>query len=393
MQLRNTMFVGLLSVTLLSGCTWFSGEEDVVTLSPLPNVNNQFQPTTVWSRSVGVGSGDFYSNLHPAWRDAHVFAADRRGVVKALDADSGKEIWSKDLAIRTSFFSRNRPAQLSGGVTAAGDRVYVGSELAKVYALDAQDGSLTWETTVAGEALSTPVVSDGVVLIHTSKGILQALNEADGAVKWTVNLDMPSLTLRGECAPTTAFGAAIVGGDNGRVSAVMINQGQLIWQQRISQQSGATEIARINDVQTTPVVVNSVVYALAYNGNLAALDLRSGQVMWSREIGSITNLLVAGGRIYLVEQNDRVIAMDTQRGVTLWRQCDLMHRNLTSPVLYNGYIVTGDSEGYLHWINTDDGRFVAQQKVDSAGLLATPIVAGDKLIVQAKNGKVYAITC
>ncbi|WP_244267077.1 outer membrane protein assembly factor BamB, partial [Sodalis-like endosymbiont of Proechinophthirus fluctus] len=268
----------------------------------------------------------------------------------------------------------------------------VGSELAKVYSLDAQDGSLAWETTVAGEALSTPVVSDGVVLVHTSNGMLQALNETDGAVKWTVTFDVPPLTLRGASSPTTAFGAAIVGSDNGHVNVIMINQGQLIWQQRIPQHIGATEIARIKDVQTTPVVVNGVVYALAYNGNLVALDLRSGQVIWSREIGSVTNLLVDGGRIYLVDQNDRVIAVDTQGGVTLWCQSDLQHRNLTSPVLYNGYIVTGDSEGYLHWINTDDGRFVAQQKVDSAGLLAIPIVAGDKLVVQAKNGEVYAIT-
>ncbi len=46
--------------------------------------------------------------------------------------------------------------------------------------------------------------------------------------------DMPSLSLRGESAPATAFGAAIVGGDNGRVSAVLMQQGQMIWQQRIS---------------------------------------------------------------------------------------------------------------------------------------------------------------
>lgn len=392
MQLRNTMFAGLLSVTLLSGCSWFSGEEDVVTMSPLLKVNNQFKPTIIWSHSVGSGSGEFYSNLHPAWQDDRVFAADRRGVVKALDADSGKEIWSTNLSIHTGFFSRNRPAQLSGGVAAAGSRVYVGSELAKVYALDAQDGSVAWETTVAGEALSTPVVSDGVVLIHTSNGMLQALNAADGVVKWTVNLDVPTLTLRGESSPTTVFGAAIVGDDNGRVTAVMNDQGQLIWQQRISQPSGATEIARIKDVQTTLVVVNGVVYALAYNGNLAALDLRCGQVMWSREIGSVTNLLVDSGWIYLVDQNDCVIAVDTQSGGILWRQSQLLHRNLTSPVLYNGYIVTGDSEGYLHWINTDDGCFVARQKVDSAGLLAAPIIAGNKLIVQAKNGEVYAIT-
>ncbi|CUX97463.1 outer membrane protein assembly factor BamB [Candidatus Hoaglandella endobia] len=392
MQLCKIRFLGLLSIILLSGCASLSSEEDIVTRSPLPKVNNQFQPTMVWRRSVGSGSGDFYANLHPAWQNDYVFAADRFGVVKALDADSGKERWSTDLSIRTSLFSRKKPAQLSGGVTAVDDKIYIGSELAKVYALKVQDGSLVWESTVIGEALSTPVVSNGLVLIHTSNGMLQALNEADGAVKWTVNLEeMPPLTLRGESAPTISFGAAIVGGDSGQVSAVMINQGQLIWQQSIYQPIGVTDIDRIHDVQTTPVVVNGIVYALAYNGNFAALDLRSGQLMWSKKIGSVTNLVVDDNRIYLVDQNDRVIALKLQGGVTLWRQNELLHRNLTSPVLYNSYIVTGDSEGYLHWINTDDGSLIAQQKVDSSGLLAKPIVVDNKIIVQAKNGEIYSL--
>ncbi|MCR3755938.1 MAG: outer membrane protein assembly factor BamB [Sodalis sp. Psp] len=390
MQFR-TIFIGLLSVTLFSGCAWFNSEKNTAAISSLPKVDNQFQLKTIWKHSVGNGSGDFYSNLHPAWQGSRVFAADRHGIVKALDVDTGKKVWLVDLSIRNGFFLRSRPAQLSGGLTAAGTRVYLGSELAKVYALNTQDGSISWEASVAGEALSTPVVSDGTLLVHTSNGMLQALNETNGAIKWTVNLDVPPLTLRGVSSPTTAFGAAIVGGDNGRVSAVLINQGQLIWQQRISHLNGMTEIARLNDVKTTPVVVNGVVYALAYNGNLVALDLYSGQVLWSREkIGSTTNLLVDGSRIYLVDQDDRVIAVNIQDGIIVWCQSKLMHRNLTSPVLYNGYIVTGDSEGYLHWINTDDGQFVAQQKVDGSGLLSTPVIANSKLIVQAKNGKVYA---
>ena len=157
------------------------------------------------------------------------------------------------------------------------------------------------QTRVAGEALSRPVVSDGMVLVHTSNGQLQALNETDGAVKWTVNLDMPALSLRGESAPATAYGAAIVGGDNGRVSAVLMQQGQMIWQQRISTATGPTEIDRLNDVDTTPIIVNGVVYALAYNGNLTALDLRSGQIMWKRELGSVNDFIVDGNRIYLVD--------------------------------------------------------------------------------------------
>src|SRR5471030_615812 len=167
MQLRKTFFVGLISIALLSGCSLFSGEEDVVTMSPLPKVENQFQPTEVWSRSVGNGTGAFYSNLHPAWQDNRVFAADRRGTVKAMDIDTGKEIWSVDLSEKTGFLSSNLPALLSGGVAVADNRVYSGSEKAQVVALSADDGSGAWQTKVAGEALSMPVGSDGLVLIHT----------------------------------------------------------------------------------------------------------------------------------------------------------------------------------------------------------------------------------
>ncbi|QGH62475.1 outer membrane protein assembly factor BamB [Serratia proteamaculans] len=392
MQLRKTLLVGLVSVALLSGCSLFNSEEDVVTMSPLPKVENQFTPNKAWSTSVGDGVGEFYSHLRPAFQDNTIYAADRHGIVKALDADNGNEKWKVDLSEKTGFLSSNLPALLSGGIAVAGDKAYVGSEKAVVYALNTSDGTVAWQTKVAGEAISRPVISDGMVLIHTTNGLLQALNESDGAVKWTVNLDMPSLSLRGESAPAVAFGAAIVGGDNGRVNAVLMQQGQLIWQQRISQPSGATEIDRLNDVDTTPVIVEGVVYALGYNGNLAALDLRSGQIMWKRELGSVNDFIVDAGRIYLIDQNDRVVALSTEGGVTVWTQSDLLHRNLTPPVMYNGFLVTGDSEGYLHWINTTDGRFVAQQEVDSSGFLSAPMVAGDKLVIQAKGGKVYAFT-
>jgi len=391
MQLRKLLVPGLISLTLLSGCSLFSGEEDVVKMSPLPTVENQFTPTKVWQTSVGNGVGDFYSNLHPAWQGGTVYAADRRGLVKAVNADDGKQIWQTSLAEKTGFFSSNISALLSGGLTVEGSHIFVGTEKAKVYALNTDDGSVAWETTVAGEALSRPVVSEGLVLIHTGNGLLQALDETDGSIKWTVNLEMPSLSLRGESAPAVAFGAALVGGDNGRVSAVLMQQGQLIWQQRISQATGTTEIDRLSDVDTTPVIVNGVVYALAYNGNFAALDLRSGQILWKRELGSVLDFVINDKNIYLVDQNDRIMSLTIDGGVTVWTQSDLLHRGLTSPVLYDGYIVVGDSEGYMHWVNTSDGRFVVQQKVDSSGFQTDPVVASNKLLIQAKDGTLYAL--
>ncbi|EKT55711.1 outer membrane protein assembly factor BamB [Providencia sneebia] len=389
MQLRKTLLIGLVASALLAGC---SSETDSIVMAPLPQVVNQFTPTIVWDKSVGNGVAQFYSDLSPAWDGSAVYAADRKGLVKAFDLDSGKELWSVDLSKRTGFLSSNLSALLSGGLTVSGDNIYIGTERGTVIALNKEDGAVVWDVEVAGEALSRPTESNGLVMVHTSNGMLQALDVTNGEIKWTVNLETPSLSVRGESAPAVAFGAAIVGGDNGRVSAVLLSQGQLIWQQRISQVTSSTEIGRLDDVDMTPIIDDGVIYAIAYNGTLAALDMRSGQIMWKRDLGSVNNMVLSGENLYLVDQNDRVLSIRKSDGVTLWSQEDLLHRGLTAPEMFNGYLVVGDKEGYLHWLDMSTGGFVAQNKLNSSGLQSRPVVASDKLMVQARNGTVYLLT-
>lgn len=391
MQLLKYLLPSLVSVSLLSGCSLFNSEEDVNKMAALPKVENQFTASILWHVSVGDGIGDYYSNLHPAFKNNMVYAADRMGIVKAVNVENGKLFWETNLSTKTGLFSARKSSLLSGGITVDSQHLYIGSERGEVYALNRKDGRVAWHVPVAGEALSSPVVSDDLLLIHTSNGMLQALDTAAGTSKWVVNLGSSSLTLRGESAPTVAVGGAIVGADNGRVNAVLINQGQLVWQQQISQTTGSSEIDRLNDVDTTPVVSKGVVYAQAYNGNLVALDLRNGQIQWKREIGGVKNLLVLEDRIYLIDQNDRINVLSTDNGVPIWRQSDLLHRNLTAPVIFDSYLVTADSEGYVHWLNTTNGRFVSQQKIDGSGIQAQPLVAGDKLLLQAQNGELYAL--
>ncbi len=388
MQLRKTLLVGLVSSVLLAGC---SSEQDTIVMSPLPEVTSQFTPETVWDKSVGDGVGKYYSHLSPAWEGSSVYAADRNGLVKALDTDSGVEIWSVNLAEKTGFLSANIPAMLSGGLTVSGEHVYVGTERGTLIALNANDGEIAWTANAGGEVLSRPEVSDGLVLVHTGNGLLQAFDTASGEQRWSLNLDTPSLSVRGESAPAVAMGAAFVGGDNGRVSAVMLGQGQIIWQQRISQTTGTTEISRLNDVDMTPVVADGRVYAIAYNGNLVAMDMRSGQILWKRDFGSVNELVLDGESLYVVDQDDNVYGLRAADGVTMWSQDKLLHRNLSAPEIFNGYLVVGDGEGYLHWLDTSNGQFVAQNKLNSSGILSRPSIAGDKLMVQARDGRLYLL--
>ncbi|MBT0316992.1 outer membrane protein assembly factor BamB [Morganella morganii] len=388
MQLRKTLLVGLVASVLLAGC---SSEQDTIVMSPLPEVTSQFTPETVWDKSVGDGVGKYYSHLSPAWEGSSVYAADRNGLVKALDTDSGVEIWSVNLAEKTGFLSADIPAMLSGGLTVSGEHVYVGTERGTLIALNANDGEIAWTANAGGEVLSRPEVSDGLVLVHTGNGLLQAFDTASGEQRWSLNLDTPSLSVRGESAPVVAMGAAFVGGDNGRVSAVMLGQGQIIWQQRISQTTGTTEISRLNDVDMTPVVADGRVYAIAYNGNLVAMDMRSGQILWKRDFGSVNELVLDGESLYVVDQDDNVYGLRAADGVTMWSQDKLLHRNLSAPEIFNGYLVVGDGEGYLHWLDTSNGQFVAQNKLNSSGILSRPSIAGDKLMVQARDGRLYLL--
>lgn len=390
MQCRRLIGLNtLLLMGLLSGCSLFNREQDVVKVSPLPIVVNQFKLNQVWKQTVGQGVGSFYSRLQPAYQAGRVYVADRQGRVAALSAAKGEVIWQ----VKLSAPLNKRSALLSGGITLAGEQLLISSENAEVLALKVTDGNLLWRQTVGGEVISRPLVDQGLVLVHTNNGLLEALDQQSGQPRWQQSLDIPLLSLRGSSNPVASSeGIMVVGGKNGRVNALSLEQGELLWQQQIAQPTGTTEIDRLNDVAATPVIIDNRVLALSYHGTLSALALHSGQVMWQRPISSASDFIVVSQQLYLVDQADNVIAVDSRSGVELWRQSALRHRQLTSPTLYQGALVVGDAQGYLHGLSVEDGQLIAQQKLDSSGFYSAAVVAGDRLVVQARKGALYALS-
>ncbi|MGP1939608.1 MAG: outer membrane protein assembly factor BamB [Arsenophonus sp. ET-DL9-MAG3] len=390
MHFSRTFLISFLILTLLIGC---STEKDFIMTPLLPKINNQFTPSIIWHHSIGNGSGKYYSQLSPIYNDSIVYAADRKGTVKSMDATSGKILWSINLSEQIGFLKVNLSTVLSSGLTISGDKLYIGTEIGKVIALSKINGKIIWEKDVAGEVLSQPVVSDGILLVHTSNGVLQALDSQTGQNKWNINLDISTLSIRGKSTPAIAYGIVIVGSDTGRITAIMLDQGQIIWQQYISKIYGITEIDRLHDIDITPVIdINSgTIFVIAYNGDLVAIDIHSSKIIWKCSIGSVNNIIVSNNIIYLVDQNNYMLAIYKNNGVILWTQNALSDRNLTAPIIYDGYLVVGDQNGYLYWLNIHNGRFVAYNKLDNSGLHSRPVIAGDKLLIQSKNGTIYLI--
>ncbi|MDO6704632.1 outer membrane protein assembly factor BamB [Photobacterium sp. 1_MG-2023] len=365
------------AIGVLSGC---ASEEEAVQMATLPAVTNQFTPVQDWTRSIDDGVQHFYSRLVPVTGYGKLYVASRNGLIEALDPVTGQLVWEHQIDAEES-------AKLSGGLSVAYNKVFVGSENAEVIALDAETGEEAWRAKVDGEVLAKPLADEGMVMVNTSRGILQAMDAQTGATKWQISSEVPTLTLRGDSAPVSISGGVFWGQANGRLAGAYIQNGQLIWQQPVGQPQGATEIDRLVDVDASPVIDGGRLYTAGYNGNLIAIDLRSGQQVWKRNYSSATDFVIESGVLYLVTAEDHLVAVDIRSGTELWKNSELSYRILSAPAVIGGRLVVGDSLGYLHWLDPLNGEFVAQQQTDGSGISVPPLALNDGYLVVTREGK------
>ncbi|GAD91308.1 outer membrane protein biogenesis protein BamB [Vibrio halioticoli NBRC 102217] len=380
-MLTNKWLRRILLTTFTVALVGCASEEDTIIMAPVPVVESQFTPSVVWSNSVGDGVGQYFSKLTPAYAYDKVFVASRDGDVAAFDATSGDEVWSVDL-------EKDVPARLAGGIKASYGQLFIGSENGEVISLDAATGEEKWRVEVDGEVLSVPETDSNLVLVHTTRGALIALDEETGNEKWTVSTEVPTLTLRGTSSPVAVSGGVFWGTSNGRLAAALVDRGQMIWQQPVGTPKGATEIDRLVDSDAQPLVIGGMLYTIGINGQLIAIDLRSGSAAWKRNYSSAQNMATDGRNIYLVTDKDHIVAVDARSGTELWENRQLEYRLLTGPAVIDRKLVLGDSEGYLYWLDRNTGEFISQQMEDDSGFAVAPIEVEDGFVITTRNGDV-----
>ncbi len=379
----------LCSALVLAGCS--SKDDEPV----LPEIENKVHSTEVWSQSVGAGIEHFDSQLSPMLVGDKVFAASRAGIVAAYDAASGDELWQIDLRDGNdaplfgglSHWWNERNAIVSGGVGFGYDKVLVGTENGDVYALDPATGALIWTVKVQGEVLAAPVAGEGYILVNTGAGRLFALQPDTGEQRWMHESENSILTLRGISKPVAAGGGILFGTGNGKIGVLVADKGVPAWEEPIAVAKGATDLARIIDVDATPIVQNGIIYAIAYNGELVALDLRTGRTIWKREFASYRDMTLDGDTLYVVDSVGKMYALETRSGTELWSQPVLHRFMVTGPAVYKNYVVVGDVEGNLHWFDKVKGTYLAREEFDSSGFYTEAVTNSDYLLLQSRNGE------
>lgn len=387
----------VLASGLLVGC----GDENVVEPNPLPILQeSKVSYDSVWSVGFGKGIGDQFLNLQPAYAYGKLYLADNSGKVMALEPETGETIWTTTTT-----------NAISAAITVASKLVVVGTREGEVVAFDAESGEQKWLSQVSSEIIARPAVGDGFVVVNTVDGNVVALDADNGERKWFYDRSLPPLTLRGTSAPVIAHGAAIAGFANGKVGVFILQNGQLAWEKQVTAPSGRSDLERLVDVDSQPIVFGADMYVSSYNGNLLSLELRSGEANWSRELSAFKDMAIDNQTLLVTHDNGYISSLNRNNGNLLWTQKALFLRDTTSPVVFNDHIVVGDMGGYLHMLDRADGNLIGQLNInddvnfsdcyDSAeecrfrnheeyGVAATPLVVKDMLVVQTRNGHLIA---
>jgi outer membrane protein assembly factor BamB len=379
----------------ISACSSTDDENEELKVAELTEITALFDPVVKWDASIGSGVGDYFSRIKPAVAYGKVFSVRRAGEAYAFDENSGEQIWHVDLSDidnKRGFFDDKEPALISGGVVAGINKVFYGSENGAVIALEAESGELSWQSKVKGEVIAAPALDSGKLVVNTASGVMKAFNASNGQDDWQVEQDVPPLSLRGISAPVISGGGVIVGSADGSLSVYILEQGRQGWTADIGEATGSTELERVVDVDSTPLVYGENIYTVSSRGNLSAVELRSGRVLWQRQYSSYREISISGNSLFLTDVKGHVYAIDRNNGLELWSQLSFMNRSVTGPVPIGNYVVVGDFEGYLHWLDQATGEVVARHHVDSSGIYTTPTVANGVLYAQSRDGDLEAIT-
>lgn len=364
---------------VLSGCAVFGDDDEELGPAPLVDIEPEYRLRKVWSDNVGNGQGDLYNRLQPAIAGERIFVAAASGDVEAFDRVEGRSLWSVDLDV-----------PLNGGVGAGGGLVLVASANGRVWALEADTGEPRWDTSVNSEVLAPPQTDGRVVVVQAFDGRLVGLAAEDGRRLWSYAAGAPVLMLRATSTPLLHEGAAIAAFANGRVIALDLASGKPYWEARVATPSGTSEIERLIDITGDMLIDDGVLYVVAYQGDLTALDLRSGRRLWARPASSYSSISHGFGNLYVATAGGSVVAIADNNQGQRWEQSALARRELSGTAALGNTVAVGDRSGYLHLLAQADGRQVGRTRVDRDGIRVAPIADGDLLYVFGNSGDIVA---
>ena len=345
-------------------------------IAPLPDFPITANTQIAWQVSLGKSA----PGLAPAITPNAIYAANSSGTIYRIDPASGAVVWRTEAG-----------RKLAAGVGADATLVVVGTDKGDVLAFDTS-GKALWQVKVTSEVLGPPRVAEGTVVVWTGDGRMHGLAAADGKTKWVYQRTNPPLTIRNYAGGTVSRGGLFSGTAGGKLLAVDLATGNVGWEGNVATPKGATELERIADVTSLPVVEERLVCAVAFQGRVACFEIVRGDLTWTRDVSSLSGVAIDTRYLYVADAAGAVHALDKVTGASVWKQDKLAPRKPAGASLSCFHTDVVDPQGVIYLLDRNDGKLVGRAATDETPPTAQAAQSGANAVWQTEGGVLYAVT-
>ncbi|MCV6593807.1 MAG: PQQ-like beta-propeller repeat protein [Silicimonas sp.] len=350
----------------------------------------------VWSVSLGEGNGRKHRmTADPVVGGGRVYAMDSGANLRAFTT-GGAALWSADLTPA----SDNANEASGGGLALGGGAVFATTGFGEVTALSAASGEPRWVQKLESAATGAPTYHDGVVYLVTRNNIGWALDAQSGRILWQVLGADSRNGVAGGAAPSIAGEQVIFPLSSGQLVGAVHGVGSRTWLASIAGERRGRAFSRFSDLTGEPVVANGVVYAGNHSGRAAAFSAVDGQRIWRADEGALSPVWVAGGSVFLVSDENRLIRLDAATGDTIWavdlpffEKSKIARRESTvshyGPVMAGGQLVLVSNDGLLRRFDPVSGALTGTVDLPQ-GAARNPVIANGTLYIVTENGQLHA---
>ena len=360
--------IASLALVLLAACSGGSNKPKPIELRAVVPVVPVQQ---VWSARVGVVKFPMVVSVS----GSTLFAAASEGVVAAIDARTGRDIWRLNLA-----------TPLAAGVGSDG-------RVAAVVTLDNElvavvEGREIWREKLTAQAYTAPFVAGGRIFVLTADRAVHAFDGNSGRKLWMQQRPTEPLVLR-QAGVLLAVGDTLVAGLAGRLTGLNPANGSVRWEVPIASPRGINDVERLVDLVGPASRLNEVVCVRAFQASVGCVNAGRGVLQWTKTADGNVGLDGDDRLVFAVESDGKVVTWKRVDGEAGWRSEQLRYRGLTAPRIVGRSIAIGDASGFVHLLSREDGALLNRLTTDGSAITATPTLVGETLVVVTQAGTIF----